>query len=338
MSTGKEYEKLLEKMYRDLEPNAEIKHDDHIYDERAKINRQIDVSIKYKFAGVDHLIIVEAKDYKHNADVSVVDQFAKVIEDLNANKGILICSKGFSKAALDKAKSYGIECLTVHSALNKKWETLLKIPVLRTVHYFNLDSEIKIDIAHKAGKEVTIMGSVLSYDGINLIELTDVIQDQIFNKMGWEYIKTSKKIRIDLKKIGLYHEFDKEMLPVYEGYIEIEYLKTEKQNFHIDPIDYIYTSDHIKNEKKLHNLTINDEILKDVFYNDHVHDKGITDQPIISAVIYNYNDGNAIKANLKCKVKGGIEGVFFIRDKTIFFDNEMNREITNFEQFLKGNA
>jgi ribosomal protein L18E len=193
MKAGKEYELLIEQLYSDLEPNAIVTHDDHIYDAQAKIKRQIDVSIKYQFAGVNNLIIVEVKDYKHKASISVVDQFQQVIEDVNANKGILICSKGFSKTAINKAKSYGIECLTVHSALNKKWETLLKIPVRKVIHEFTLNCDVMLNIAHKVGEKVKFLNDTFSYDGLNIVSSSEIILEHIINKKDWTYIKKSKK-------------------------------------------------------------------------------------------------------------------------------------------------
>jgi hypothetical protein len=333
MKAGKEYELLIEQLYRDLEPNAIITYDDHIYDAQAKIKRQIDVSIKYQFAGVSHLIIIEVKDYKHKADISVVDKFQQVIEDVNANKGILICSKGFSKTALNKAKSYGIECLTVHSALNKKWETLVKIPVKKLIHEFSLKDSFVLNIAHKAGKKVKMLPDTFSYDGINIINSTDIIIDHIIKKMGWNYIKKRKTIKLDLKNLNIYHYFDDEMLLIEKGFFEINYLKSSIKKFYIEPTNYLYSSDQINKTNKLHNLTISQETLDDILHKNE-NNKEINEPEIITATLFKFND-NSYRMNFGFNVKGGIEGNFFVKGNELMEINDRNKSILELENLLK---
>jgi ribosomal protein L18E len=333
LKAGKEYELLVEKLYKDLEPNAIITHDDHIYDAQARIKRQIDVSIKYKFAGVNHLIIVEVKDYKHKADISVVDKFQQVIEDVNANKGILICSKGFSKTALTKAKNYGIECLTIYSALNKKWETILKIPVKKIVHQFSLKDDILLNIAHKAGKKVKMLPDTFSYDGINIINSSDIIIDHIINKMGWNYIKKQKKIKLDLKQLNIYHSFDDEMLLIEKGYLEICYLKSSVKKFYVEPTNYIYEFDQINDTNKLHNLTISQQTLDNILHQNE-NNKDIIESAIITTTIFKFNE-NSYNMSFNFNFKGGIEGEFFIKGNKILEINDRNKSIVELENILK---
>ena len=333
MKAGKEYEILIENLYKELEPNAIVTQDDYIYDKNAQIKRQIDVSIRYQFAGINHLIIIQAKDYKHKANITVVDQFQKVIEDVNANKGILICANGFTKSALTKSKNYGIECLTVHSATNKKWDVLLKIPVKITTHEFTLDNSILLNIAHKAGKQVNFLEDTFSYDCKNLLSITDIINDHIFKKMGWHYIIKSKKIRLDLRKLNIFHSFDNEMLPIEEGYVEIKYLKTKTKKFLIDPSNYIYTTDHLQQSGKLQNLTITQETLDKILKNDFSNDNNIEDKPIINFTKYLFNE-NIHYTTFEFNVKGGIEGKFFFKNDKIMDIIDRTKAIVELEQLL----
>ncbi len=336
MKAGTEYELLIEQMYRQLEPNAIVTHDDHIYDAQAKTKRQIDVSIKYRFADVNHLIVVEVKDYKHKANISVVDSFQQVIEDVNANKGILICSKGFSKTAINKAESYGIDCLTVHSALNKNWETLLKIPVKKVTYEFTLKSDFILNIAHKAGKKVKMINDTFSYDGINIIDTTDIISDHILKKKNWKEIKKAKDIRLDLKSINLYHSFDNEMLPIVGGFIEIKYLKSHINKFYIEPKNYIYSSDQINHTNKLHNLTITQETLDLIANNEYENIKDINEPTIITATVLKFSNG-MYQMSFQFNIKGGIEGKFYIKDNKIMKIDDRTKSIIELENILKNN-
>jgi len=336
MKAGKEYELLIEQMYRKLEPNAKVTFDDYIYDSRAQIDRQIDVSIRYKFAGVDHLIIIQAKDHKRKADIAVVDQFQKVIEDTNANKGILICASGFTKSAINKAISYGIECLSVHSALNKKWETLVKIPVNQIVHEFKLESQSNIYMAHKAGKEVTLISDTFSYDGLNIIGIADIIMEHIIKKNSWEFIKKGKIIRLELKNLDLYHSFDDEMLPVHSGFIDIRYIKSSTKKFYIEPSNYVYESNYTSSTNNLRDLTISLQTLEKIQYNNFLNDPTVIDQPIISTTLFKFND-NLFHMNFSFSINGNIEGNLIIDGDKIIRNDERGQAISKLQEYLKKN-
>lgn len=130
MSDSADFEKLVANIYKELSPNARIKHNDHIYEKDSKIKRQIDVSIRSQIAGHEILLIVEVKDHKRPLDIEVIDAFADKIRGVKANKGILISNSGFSSSAIEKATTLGIELCTVHEALSKKWNQEIEIPVL----------------------------------------------------------------------------------------------------------------------------------------------------------------------------------------------------------------
>ncbi|MBD8084488.1 restriction endonuclease [Chryseobacterium caseinilyticum] len=333
MKKGREYELLVERMYRSLEPNAIITHDDHIYDDRAKISRQIDVSIKYQFAGADHLIIVQAKDYKHNANISVVDQFQKVIEDTNANKGILICSKGFSAAALNKAKSYGIECLTVHSALKKNWEVLLKIPTQKIIHDFKLDHSAMVRVVK--GQKVSVLPDTFSYDKINIIGITDIIMQEIINKVGWKYLVEKKYHSLDFKKLKIFHAIADEMKPIHSGFIKMEYLKSSRTKFYVEPTDYIFSKDFINSKEKIHNLTLSEEDLFNILENDFIHDKSIKDNSMIDVTVFRFNDGEMIKYLIEFGVNGELRGSFVKKGNVLMQLDDRTKQIMDLENILR---
>lgn len=142
MSDWLDYQKLAATIYRELEGNAIVTHDDKIRGRDTGLERQIDVSIRANIAGHDLLIIVQAKDHTRPADVNIVGEFKSVIADVGASKGVLICSNGFTETALEYGKTVGIDLCTAHDAQSRKWTMGLKIPLL----WIEEDAEVALDI------------------------------------------------------------------------------------------------------------------------------------------------------------------------------------------------
>lgn len=125
-----DYQQLAAAIYRDLSPGAIVTHDDHILGFMSGIKRQIDVSIRADLCGHAMLIVVQAKDLGRPADLNVVGEFKAVVDDVHASKGVLICSGGFTAAAIEYAKGLNIDLCTVHEAASRKWSLDLRIPLL----------------------------------------------------------------------------------------------------------------------------------------------------------------------------------------------------------------
>lgn len=129
--SGKLYEELIHRIYKELEPHATIKLNDKILGVSSKIEREIDISVRKKIADHEILIIIQAKDHKKRADIKVIGEFDSVIRDVRASKGILICNSGFTKTAKEYAENRAIDLCTAHDASEKDWQAEIKIPVIR---------------------------------------------------------------------------------------------------------------------------------------------------------------------------------------------------------------
>jgi hypothetical protein len=125
-----EFEKLVALILEELSPHAQVKWDDHIYGHDTGIDRQIDVSIRATLAGTEILTIVQAKNWKQRADINTVGEFASVVRDVRATKGILVCKSGFSETTKNYAKNLGIELLNIHDAQSRDWNLEMRIPII----------------------------------------------------------------------------------------------------------------------------------------------------------------------------------------------------------------
>lgn len=129
MPEWKQFEELAAQIYSELTPAARVTLNDKIVGQSG-VERQIDVSVRTKVAEHEILIIIDAKDYSEPADIGTVDGFAGKVSDVRANKGVLICSAGFTSGARARARQLGIDLCNLHDARSRKWKLDLKLPVL----------------------------------------------------------------------------------------------------------------------------------------------------------------------------------------------------------------
>lgn len=168
MKAGTAFEDLTGKIFNNLIKN----HDYEKVERNVKLDgkdgkRQIDVLITAEVAGFKLKTVVECKDYAGKVSVGTVDALHSVMEDVNANKGVLVSSNGFSSLAIKKAKRLGISLYTAHEALSDKWKLDLEIPILVTdIHSLKLFPSFEAFI--KFGTEI-LHEAIITVNDINLI-------------------------------------------------------------------------------------------------------------------------------------------------------------------------
>ncbi len=109
---GIEFERIVTDIQRQFDPNAEVSHNERLTD-RLGQKRQFDVVVRGKFAGQDILGVIECKDLSKKVGTPEIDAFVTKSQDINANLKIVVSRKGFSKPAIEKAKHYGIQTLSL---------------------------------------------------------------------------------------------------------------------------------------------------------------------------------------------------------------------------------
>lgn len=99
----RDYEKEIHEQFQEMYPDAEITHNTTLPGRYSKIDRQIDVLIEDYVAGDRIRIMVDGKYFSENIDVKEVECFIGMMQDVAADKGLLITQKGYSPAAIKRA-------------------------------------------------------------------------------------------------------------------------------------------------------------------------------------------------------------------------------------------
>ena len=85
--------------------------------------------IEANVAGLNLLTIIECRDYAKRLDITHVDALHSKMQDVNANKAVLISRKGFSKKAINKANRLGITLCTLNNPDIELADIGLEIPI-----------------------------------------------------------------------------------------------------------------------------------------------------------------------------------------------------------------
>ncbi|EIE1227809.1 restriction endonuclease [Vibrio vulnificus] len=173
-NNGLEFELLTERIFKAISGQ----HDDVSIHRNVSLKgidgeRQIDLLITSKFAGIEFRTIVECKDYNKKIDVKVIDGFHSVMQDVSAHKGVVVSRKGFSSTAIAKAKRLGISLFSAHQANSEKWELDLELPMLLTEARV---ASIVVNPTIKAKK-----GTIIKQSAINVINDVDLVASFIKN-------------------------------------------------------------------------------------------------------------------------------------------------------------
>jgi hypothetical protein len=130
MANWKGFERLAERIARDLAPSAQVTWNDHLPGQESETDRQIDVSIRWRDGDREYMTIVQTKDWSTPADLVAVGEFAAVVEDVRATRGIMVCRSGFTEKAKTYARNKGIGLYNLHDAESQDWRLQLTIPLL----------------------------------------------------------------------------------------------------------------------------------------------------------------------------------------------------------------
>lgn len=101
--TWEEYETEVFELCKIYYPEAIVSKNVKEKGRFSKVNRQIDVLVKQDIGGHTSKIVIDCKLYNKKVDVKAVESFISMVEDLEADKGLLVSEKGYSKAALNRA-------------------------------------------------------------------------------------------------------------------------------------------------------------------------------------------------------------------------------------------
>ena len=129
-SDAEDLEILVAKIQKQLAPDAEVIHNAKLDGRNSRQKRQIDVLVRQKIGQYEMMIVLDCKDYARPVDVKGVEEFHGLIDDVGANKGALVCPKGFTEAAKQRAAGWQIDLYSPIDTDAHKWQVRVTAPVV----------------------------------------------------------------------------------------------------------------------------------------------------------------------------------------------------------------
>lgn len=102
--TWQEYEDIVYEMFRANYPDWFFERNVHITGKITGKRRQIDIASRTHVVGHPHLIVIDCKKRSKKVDVNDVEGFLGLLDDVDANLGILVTDKGWTSTAEGRTK------------------------------------------------------------------------------------------------------------------------------------------------------------------------------------------------------------------------------------------
>lgn len=159
------FEEIVAQVQQELAPNATVTHDDKIMGHITETLRQVDVTVRQRIGQYDMLIAIDCKDYKRAVNINEVDQFIRLIEDIKANKGVMVAASGFSNTAKRVGEKAGLNLYRLIDTEAHDWRTYVSIPVLCDFRRMRFQFVLPQFLAFVNPSEILLYDSNLNYLG-----------------------------------------------------------------------------------------------------------------------------------------------------------------------------
>lgn len=149
----RKFEESVYEIQKKLSGNSNVEFNYKVKGKLTNRSRQVDIAMFNNIGSYHIFIAIECKDYNRKIGIEHVESFAQKIEDIGANVGVLISSKGFTKSVINLAKIKNIEAKRLIDECNKDYRINVKLPVL---YQFKEISSFNLNVRNLSQEEVKL--------------------------------------------------------------------------------------------------------------------------------------------------------------------------------------
>jgi len=124
-----EYERLTQSVYQAIVKqeghNIDVQHNVSVPG-KSGVEHQVDVLWRFQIAGVEHLVLIECKNYATALTLEKVRNFFAVLHDIGNCNGLMVTRTGFQSGVVQFANHYGIGLKLLRPPKPEDWEGRVK--------------------------------------------------------------------------------------------------------------------------------------------------------------------------------------------------------------------
>jgi hypothetical protein len=121
-----DFQRLVKYLEEQLAPTgANVEESAMVADLHNGTLREVDILITVPVSGREFTIGIETRDHKRRGDLPWIEQVRSKYDLLPIDRRVVVSRRGFSDAALTRAKLYRIETLSLTAATNLRWASLI---------------------------------------------------------------------------------------------------------------------------------------------------------------------------------------------------------------------
>jgi len=176
VDTSEDYEKLAQEIYKNIlaldgVENVEVLHNANIKG-RSGVEHQIDVFWQYKYAGIEHKVLIECKYYKNPVSLIHARNMLGLVTDIPNSEGVLVTTQGYQSGVVDFSNHYGIGLKLIRHPQGSDWDGYIQIVNIEGKAYRNNYFKIDIGIDGKDPETIESLGGDTENFSLNILEIS----------------------------------------------------------------------------------------------------------------------------------------------------------------------
>lgn len=270
--TSKDYELLTQKIYRAIlesegVENIAVQHDVKIKG-KSGVEHQIDVFWEYRYAGVNHKVLIECKYYTKPVSLLHARNMLGLLSDIPNSQGLLLSTQGFQSGVIDFCNHYEINLKRIRPPQGSDWNGCIQAVNVNGELYQNqyLDMKLAFDdkdndtksYFDKHGTEISFNaydsaveeGDAVSFIGkwldskivANLGELNTPKTEVIEPEHAYIVLPTKEKLKI--KSVTVLWKLSKQELSISVD--AMDFVHAVLEDFNSGDIEYTLNKEHNK--------------------------------------------------------------------------------------------
>lgn len=174
VDTSKDYEKLAQEIYKNIMILEGVENVDVLHDVKIKgksgVEHQIDVFWKYKYAGIEHKVLIECKYYTNPVSLIHARNMLGLLTDIPNSQGVIITTQTYQSGVVDFSTHYGISLKIIRPPQGSDWDGCIQITDVEIKASQNNYLETKICIDGKDQETIESLNSEAENLSINTKE------------------------------------------------------------------------------------------------------------------------------------------------------------------------